>query len=290
MDPIKRSLYSLHFTVILLGGTALFSQIIPLTAMTITLGRSFFAALFLCALVRFMKEPFALNSWRDYLIGTLLGVIMAAHWVTYFLAMQLASVSVGIIALFTFPVITVLLEPFFEGIRLAWQDVVSAVVVFLGILIMVPDASLANDVTLGIAVGVLSALFYSLRNLLHRRSFSHYSGIRAMAFQTMVVTACIVPLGFSEIRHADLNTWGLLAVLGIFFTAIPHAAVAAALQHLRAKTFSLVACMQPFYAVIFAIILLNESPRWQTIIGGLLVISAALYETINAQKSTKATK
>lgn len=53
MDPVKRSLYSLHFTVILLGGTALFSQIIPLSAMAITLGRSLFACVFLCVLVRF---------------------------------------------------------------------------------------------------------------------------------------------------------------------------------------------------------------------------------------------
>jgi hypothetical protein len=29
---------------------------------------------------------------------------------------------------------------------------------------------------------------------------------------------------------------------------------------------------------------LDEQPRWQTLVGGLLVISAAIYETINAQK------
>ena len=284
MDPVKRSLYSLHFTVILLGGTALFSQIIPLSAMAITLGRSLFACIFLYALVRFLGESLRLDSRKDYLMGTLLGIIMAAHWVTYFLAMQLASVSVGIIALFTFPVITVLLEPFFEGIKLAWQDLVSALVVFIGIAIMVPDSSMDNDVTYGIIVGVFSAFLYSLRNLMHRKYFSHYSGTRAMAFQTLIITGCILFLGFEEISTADTHTWILLATLGVFFTAVPHAAVAAALQHLRAKTFSLVACMQPFYGVVFAILLLGEDPRWQTIVGGLMVISAAVYETIHAQR------
>ena len=287
MDPVKRSLYSLHLTVILLGGTALFSQIIPLSAMAITLGRSFFACIFLYLLVRVLGESMRLDSKRDYVMGALLGVVMAAHWVTYFLAMQLSSVSVGIIALFTFPVITVLLEPIFEGIKLAWQDICSALVVFIGIAIMVPDVSFDNDVTLGIGVGVFSAFLYSMRNLMHRKFFSHYSGTRAMAYQTLIVTGCIALLGIEEIASADANTWGLLAALGIFFTAVPHTAVAAALRHLRAKTFSLVACMQPFYGVVFAIIFLGEDPRWQTILGGLMVISAAVYETISTQRAQR---
>jgi drug/metabolite transporter (DMT)-like permease len=42
--------------------------------------------------------------------------------------------------------------------------------------------------------------------------------------------------------------------------------------------------MQPLYGVTLAILVLDEQPRWQTLVGGLLVISAAIYETINAQK------
>ncbi|MGY0640245.1 MAG: EamA/RhaT family transporter, partial [Paraglaciecola chathamensis] len=39
--------------------------------------------------------------------------------------------------------------------------------------------------------------------------------------------------------------------------------------------------------VILAIIVLDEQPNWQTYVGGLLVISAALYETVNTQKLHK---
>ena len=104
---------------------------------------------------------------KDYFIGIGLGLLMAAHWVSYFAAMQYSSVSVGMIALFTFPVITVLIEPFFEGIRLVWQDILSAVVVLFGIFLIVPEVSIDNDVTLGIVVGIGSAVLYALRNLCH---------------------------------------------------------------------------------------------------------------------------
>ncbi len=290
MDPVKKSLISLHITVMLLGGTALFSQLIPLGPIDITFARSVFACLLLFAAAKLSGDGLRLNSNRDYFIAFGLGVIMAVHWVTYFMAMQLSSVSVGIIALFTFPVITVLIEPYFEKNRLLWQDLASALVVLAGIALIVPDASLDNDVTLGVIIGVFSAFLYAIRNLLHRHYFSHYSGAKAMAWQTLIVCPTLVFFVSGELVLIDLNTLWLLLALGTFFTAIPHAMIATALQHLRAKTFSLVACMQPFYAIVFAMILLNEQPTWQTLVGGLLVISAAIYETINTHKENQKVK
>jgi drug/metabolite transporter (DMT)-like permease len=290
MDPVKKSLISLHLTVMLLGGTALFSQLIPLGAIDITFGRSVIACLLLFAVTKLAGEKLWLNSNRDYFIAFGLGIIMAVHWVTYFMAMQLSSVSVGIIALFTFPVITVFIEPYFEKNRLQWQDIVSALVVLAGIALIVPDASLDNDVTLGVIVGVFSAFLYAIRNLLHRHCFSHYSGTKAMAWQTLIICPTLVFFTSDELIIIDVNTLWLLIALGTFFTAVPHAMIANALKHLRAKTFSLVACMQPFYAIVFAMILINEQPTWQTLIGGLLVISAAVYETINTHRESQKAK
>lgn len=285
MDPIKKSLISLHITVMLLGGTALFSQIISLNSIDITFGRSVFACILLFAFIKLKGESFKLNNKRDYLIGCFLGIIMAVHWVTYFMSMQYAGVSVGIIALFTFPVITVLLEPLFEGISLVWQDIASALVVLFGIYLIVPDTSLENDVTLGILIGVFSAFLYSLRNLMHRKHFSHYSGAKAMAFQIAFICPCLLFFVSDDFILMGETNLLLLLVLGTVFTALPHAMIASALQHLRAKTFSLVACMQPFYGIVFAILMLNEQPTWQTFIGGLLVISAAVYETITTHRA-----
>nr|WP_136250580.1 DMT family transporter [Ningiella ruwaisensis] len=288
MDPVKKSLINLHLTVMLLGGTALFSKLIPLSALDITFGRSLPAFLFLFAFVKLSGESLRLNQSKDYFIAMGLGMIMAVHWVTYFAAMQYSSVSVGIIALFTFPVITVLLEPFFEKIAIVWQDIVSALVVLVGIFMIVPDVSLENDVTLGVAIGVFSAFLYAIRNLMHRQYFSHYSGAKAMAYQIAIICPCLVWFisddFFSVEKAFDINSALLLLLLGTVFTALPHALVATALKHLRAKTFSLVACMQPLYGVVFAIVLLGESPTWQTLAGGILVISAAVYETVNTHR------
>lgn len=284
MDPVKKSLWSIHFSVLLLGATALFSKIIPLSATDITFGRSIVAFVVLALIVKLSGENLRLKRSRDYLIAIALGLVMSAHWVAYFASMQYSTVSVGIISLFTFPVIAVLLEPLFEGIKLVWQDLVSALVVLFGIFLIVPEVSLENEVTLGIAIGVFSAFLYALRNLFHRKFFSHYSGAHAMTYQTLVIFISLLFFISEDMFSASLETYTGLVVLGIFLTALPHALIAAGLKHLRVKTFALVACMQPLYGVILAIIILDESPTWQTFVGGLLVVSAAIYETVNAQK------
>lgn len=271
----------------LLGGTALFSKLIPLSAIDITFGRSLPACIMLFLVVKLSGESLRLNNRKDYMIGIGLGIIMAVHWVTYFASMQYASVSVGIIALFTFPVITVLLEPFFEKNRLCWQDVASAIVVLVGIGLIVPSPSFSNEVTLGILVGIFSAFLYALRNLLHRKYFSHYSGAKAMAYQILMICPCLLFFVSDEFVAMDLHSLFMLVLLGTIFTALPHAMVANALAHLRAKTFSLVACMQPLYGVVFAMFILNENPSYKTLIGGLLVVSAAMYETINTHRKQK---
>ncbi|WP_395345236.1 DMT family transporter [Ningiella sp. W23] len=294
MDDVQKSLLNLHLTVMLLGGTALFSKLIPLSALDITFGRSLPACLLLFAFVKLSGESMRLNHVKDYFIAMGLGIIMAVHWVTYFAAMQYSSVSVGIIALFTFPVITVLLEPLFEKIRLVWQDLVSAIVVLIGIYMIVPDVSLDNDITLGVVIGVFSAFLYAMRNLLHRQYFCHYSGAKAMGYQIAIICPCLVLFVssdfFTPAGALDIQTAILLLLLGTVFTALPHALVATALKHLRAKTFSLVACMQPFYGVVFAIVMLGESPTWQTLVGGVLVICAAIYETVNTHRQHRKAK
>ncbi len=277
----------MHLAVLLLGATALFSRIIPLSATDITLGRSLVACALLVGLLGVKGQSLRLYSMRDYGLALLLGVIMAAHWVTYFAAMQYSSVSVGMIALFTFPVLTVLLEPLFERVRLAWQDLVSALVVLLGIALIVPEPSLDNDVTLGIVIGVVSALLYAVRNLLHRNYFSQYSGTQAMAYQTLVIVLCLLGFGSDALYNADWHTLGLLILLGSVCTALPHVLIANSFKHLRAKSFALIACAQPLYGTVLAAWLLHESPGVNTLIGGTLVICAALYETVNTHRAQR---
>lgn len=279
MDNHQQSLVYLHCSVLLFGGTALFAKLIGLPALDITVYRTFVAAICLFILITLQKKQRKLNCFKDYLIAILLGTLVGIHWVTYFMGMQMAGITVGIIAFFTYPVITVFLEPIIDKTRPKLKDIISAIVVMLGIYLLIPEASLGNQITLGIITGVISACFFSLRNILHKRHFSQYSGPQTMMYQTLV--ACIILCLFVEVPPFQVSNkdWWLIGLVGIFFTALPHSLFASSLRHLSATTAGLISCLQPFYASILAFIILMERPNMMVILGGLLVVSAAFFET-----------
>ena len=284
MTKHREGLLSVHSAVLIFGLTALFSKLISLSAIEITLLRSVFAVLAIAIYIKYLKESLLLNNTRDYLIAMLLGFFLATHWITYFHAMQISSIAIGIIALYTYPVITVFIEPLFHGERPHIKDIISAIVVLFGIYLLVPEFSINNQTAIGVLWGVLSAFLFSIRNILHGRYFKTYPARHALFYQTLTVILLLLPFSGEIIPDVTQTQWLQLLLLGIFFTALPHTLFANSLLHLKAKTASLVGCMQVVYGTLFAAIFLTEMPDLNTIAGGLIVISAAAYETITSGK------
>ncbi|GAA0787736.1 MULTISPECIES: DMT family transporter [Pseudomonadati] len=284
----RSGLIEVHLAVLLFGGTALFSKLIPLSALNITFLRCAVAALVLAILVKASKQTLLLRHKKDYFIAILLGVLVSCHWVTYFAAMQLSSVAIGMIAFFTYPVMTVLIEPIINRTQLKLVDVLSGVAVLVGVILLIPEPNLDNDITLGIIVGVISAMLFTARNLLHKRYFTGYSGPHAMFYQTLVAVVFLSP--WQDVTLADLNqhTVGLIILLGVVFTAAPHALFTNALRYLSAKTVGLVSCLQPFYGAMFALIILDEHLSTRTLFGGAIIVATALFETQQSHRKHKA--
>ena len=279
MKKHTEGLLAVHSAVFIFGLTALFSRIIDLPAVDITFLRSVFAFIAIGIFIRLKGESLLLQSTRSYFIALMLGGLLASHWVTYFHAMQVSSVAVGVISLYTFPVITVFLEPLFHGERPHLKDILSALAVFLGIYLMVPEFSYDNATFQGIFWGVLSAFLFALRNIIHGRFFTHHSARHALFYQSITVVVVLLPFSAGGVPEVSLLEWQLLLLLGVLFTALPHTLFAHSLLYLKAKTASLVACIQVVYATLFAAIFLHEWPSVGTAAGGLIIVSAAMFES-----------
>jgi drug/metabolite transporter (DMT)-like permease len=287
MQPQQQSLCYLHIAVLLFGGTALFAKLIDLNALDITVYRAAIAGVAILMLLSMQKKPIKLNKSKDYLIAILLGIAVGIHWVTYFAGMQLAGITVGMLAFFSYPVMTVFLEPVFNKSKPKAKDVISAGVVILGIYLLVPSANLGDDVTLGVLTGVVSGLFFAIRNITHKRYFSQYGGPQTMFYQTLVaslILCAFVEVPIYEVSNHDLI---LLFVAGVIFTATPHSLFAASLTYLSAATAGLISCLQPLYGTVLAMIILHERPSIITFMGGMLIVSAACFETWSITKRAR---
>lgn len=288
MATKTQDIFLLHISILLFGGTALFSKLIPLGATDITVFRTLLAAFALLIVLGLRRQQIALHSRRDFFYILIFSLLMGAHWVTYFLSMQLASVSVGVIAFFTYPIMTILLEPLIGKTKLHGRDIASGIIVIAGVYLLVPEVNLDNAATQGILFALLSAFLFTLRNVLQKQVLSHYPGTQIMFYQTLFAGLALSFFIDSSPASLSSNTIYLLLLAGFIFTAMPHALFAGVLRRIDAKTVALIGCLQPFYATVLAMLVLNESPTLQTLIGGVLIVSTSLYETISAFDKTKA--
>lgn len=294
MTEHTKSLIQLHFAVALFGGTALFSHLLPWSALDITMFRSALAAMTLMVIVKVQGDSLQLNSAKDYKVALVLGISIGLHWATYFYAMQLAGVAVGMLAFFCYPVVTVFLEPLFNKTKPHLRDVLCGAAVFIGVFLLVPELSMQNDTTLGVVIGISSGFLFALRNVLHKQYFSHYKGTQAMFYQTAVVSIMLVglvdfnPLDMTGFIVDDgLGELGLLLILSCVFTAAPHAFMAGCFKYLSAKTAGLIACLQPLYGVLFAALILSQWPGANVYFGGALIVAAAILETVLVTRKRK---
>jgi drug/metabolite transporter (DMT)-like permease len=280
-------LLTLHASIVLLSVNALFAKLIALPATEIIMARSVFAAIALAVLLRWGRRALGLSGRRDRVVAMVTGVLLAVHWVTFFHSIQVSTVAVAVVTLHTFPVITVFLEPALHGSRPKGRDVLSALAVLTGIYLLVPEFSLHNAATQGVAWGLLSAFLYASRNVLHRRWLTHQPAPRALMHQVAVAALVLLPFAAPGLGAVTGWQWLQLLLLGAVFTAVPHTLFAQSMKFFAAKTVGVVACLQVVYAAAFAALILGEVPAPATIVGGLIVFAAAVVESASAARGAR---
>jgi drug/metabolite transporter (DMT)-like permease len=281
MSSAKSALLTLHVSAFLMGATGIFSKLIQLPAWDITGWRTWIAAGLLFGWIWWRERSLGLSSRRDYWRMLLLGTLLGLHWITFFHSMQVSNIAIGMISLYAYPVITVFIEPWLKRTKLDWRDVASGCLVLVGIYLLVPEFDINNNFTLGVLWGLLSALTFALRNLLLGHWFSSQSAARSMSYQVLVVALLMTPVLMLSTHQPSEQDWWLLLGLGVVFTAFTHTLLGFALRYLKAKTVGLVACMQPVYAVIYEVIFLHTYPNSLTLLGGAIIMAAALYESVH---------
>ncbi len=279
MEDKRKGLLFLHSAILIMGGTGLFSKLVSLPATDITVWRSFIAVTVILVLLLVRRRPLALHQRRDGLIMAIAGVLLGLHWATYFQAMQMAGVAVGMVAMYTYPIMTVFLEPLFKGHKPHLSDVGCALVMLFGIILLVPEFDLGNNITQGVCWGVLSAALFALRNVIQGHYLHGYSGETSILYQGVLAGAVIIPFMTTSPLSVESDNLLKLLLLGAVFTALPHTFFANSLRYLKAKTVGLIGCLQPVYGAILAFLILAEEPGLMTLLGGAIIVSTAAFET-----------
>jgi len=246
--------------------------------------RSFFAMIFLYAFCRVRKVDLSIPNIKTHIPLLLSSLFMAAHWITYFYALKLSNVALGMLSLYTFPVITSLLEPLFIKTKFNPIHILLGLLVLIGLYILTPDFSVENSMMRGILFGLISALCYAFRILILKQHVDSFHGSMLMLYQVTAITIILIPVLFFMDISGFSSQYPYLLLLAILTTAIGHSLMVHSLKFFSASAATIISSVQPIFGVILAFLFLGEVPNTNTYIGGVLILSTVIIESIKKKK------
>ena len=247
--------------------------------------RSALGGLFLFLFCRYRKFDIKIKSKKDYSKILLSAVLLGTHWITYFYALKMSNVALGMLSLFTFPVITALLEPFFIRTKLNIIHVFLGIIVLIGIYILAPKFDFESSQVKGILLGLFSALCYALRNLTLKRHIAQYSGTALMMHQILILSVLLIPFMFIMDISNLTTQFPYVILLALITTAIGHSMFIHSLKYFSVSTASIINSLQPVLGIIMAYFFLKEIPTWNTFFGGSLILTTVIIESIRSRKA-----
>jgi drug/metabolite transporter (DMT)-like permease len=279
-----RSLIALHGGVLLFGFAGLFGKWLELPPVTIVFGRSAIACVALVVLLRLTRDagPAARGSFEWRLAAG--GAVLALHWVAFFHAIQIASVAVGLLGYASFPLFVLLLERGLRQRALRGADWMTAGLVTVGLLLLVPEFSVENRIVQGLLWGLVSGFSFALLAISNRALTARHSPGAIALWQNACAALALLPFAVAASAVPDARELALLVLLGVVCTALAHTLFIRSLRVLSAHTASVVAALEPVYGIALAFVLLGETPSPRTLAGAVLIIGAAMVATRSSRR------
>ena len=285
----KKSILMLHLAVMFFGLSGVAAKFVGASAVLVTFGRSAVSACLLLLFLIIKKEPLRLDRAKDALLLAAAGLVLAVHWTTFFQSVKIASVAIGTITFSTYPLFLTFIEPplFREPFRKI--SLLYAALLLAGVLITIPDFSLADSATLGILWGMAGSLSYAALTLMNRALSARYSGAKICLYEQAVAAAALLPAVLVMGERPTPSDLAGIAAIGTICTALAFSLFVSAQKHVKAQTAGIVAGMETVYGILFAWLLLGAAPTLRECIGGLIILCTAFAATQKKQTASSET-
>lgn len=280
---IKRFKYHivLHIIICIWGFTAILGVFIDANAFVLVWFRVLIAFVFLFLFLFITKKNWLIKNRRQTLKTLGVGVLVALHWLTFYLGIKASSASLLIICMSTATIHVAWLEPLVMKRRFLPSEFYLGLIIIGGIVLITYKGTPEINY-LGVGYGLVSALlaaFFGTFNakLIHEVSASLIT-LYEMFSATIVMTLILFFMGeltLDKMAISSSDLWYLL-FLGVVCTSVAFLVTVEITRFLGAYTVALSINMEPIYTLGLAIVLLKEHLGLTVsfYIGALVIVSA----------------
>jgi drug/metabolite transporter (DMT)-like permease len=257
----RNALLLLHFTILIWGSTGILGKLIEQPTAHIVLLRVIIGAAGLFAYALLSRTPI-IPIRKEIPNYVFTGVLIAAHWITFYGAIKMSSASIAAACLSTSTLFTALMEPFWFKRKILLYEVVLGAIVIAALALIF---GLEMDHRMGILVAVLSSFLSAWFNIVNGVLIKRDNAVRIGFYEMFTVLIVMYAWAFatSDLPQPIWNMpardmWSLLA-LGLVCTTFAFVAGIAVMKVLTPFTVMLAVNLEPVYTIIIALLIWPES-------------------------------
>jgi len=289
-----RDYLKLHGVVFLWGFTSILGNLITLSGLELTIWRTLLASVGMVLFMKYKKLSFRLSTKALLqIMGT--GILVGAHWVFFFHAAKIATVSVCLAGVSTTAIFVLFLESWFKKTRISKMNLLMSLLGVLGLyLIFKFEFNYWEGLIVSLIAAFLSALFGVINSLLIRKYEAHiitlYELISAMFF-TWIVFLFYTPGNAGILPIPAQTDWLYLFILAWACTVYAFFEATELLNRLSSFVINLYLNLEPVYGMLLAILIFREDQKMTiAFYAGMIVIllSVMLYPITQYVRRKKA--
>ena len=284
MQAKSKNLIYINIASLIMSFSGLFAKWISVESYSIIFGRSVAALpvlLVICILFKVIKP---IQSKRHLILIILSGIFLTLHWTLFYKSVQISSVSVGVIAIFSYPLITSILEPLLSQSLFKIRMVLESVILLASLYILSGHTINGESVYIGLMLGIIAAFSFALRNIIIKEIVDEYSPIWLMMIQIGISIILLAPFGIAPLMDAGAKNIGLIIIVGIMVISLSHTLFIQSMKTLSATAIGVISSLQLIYAIVASWLFLNETISINIALGAFLISSVAIYEQIKSYK------
>ncbi|MGB3149761.1 MAG: DMT family transporter [Maribacter sp.] len=266
----------LHFIVFIWGFTAILGKLISIDSLPLVWYRMGLATLFILVYIGVAK--FSVRIDKKTLVWlAVAGIVVALHWVTFFLAIKVSNVSVALAMMSTGAFFTALMEPFWYGRKIICYEIMFGLLVIIGLYLIF---RVESKYAYGMGIALLSAFLAAVFSLINGKLVkSHRPSIISFYELGIGVFFLSVVLGINGKFNTDFfiiakMDWVYLFILALICTAYAFIASVKIMRVLTPYTVMLTTNLEPVYGILLAWFIFGADEKMNPLfyVGAIIIL------------------
>ncbi|WP_442590648.1 DMT family transporter [Pedobacter sp. AW31-3R] len=290
-SSVNKNLLILHFTVFIWGFTGILGALISVDAVQMVWYRVLIASVTLFAYFKISGLSLKVSR-KEFLQYFFTGSIVALHWILFFHAIKVSTVSVTLVCLSSFTLFTAILEPIVKKTAVEVGDIIIGMIIILGIyMIFKFETQYTLGIVFGLSAAVASSLFSIMNSTFAKKSDARVIGFYEIAGAFFWITVYRLFDGTLAEEHFKLSVtdWVYLGILGTICTALAYIAGVAVMRTLSAFRVALISNLEPVYGILLAFLFFGhkETMSLGFYMGSTLILSAVFLYPVYKKRKNK---